>query len=1092
MENALMRFRWIGVIMVLGVGSVHAESQGTCDPWAAKMDSVQGTVEVRLASQSDWHAVKLDEVFCPGDSIRVGAKSRAGVILINNTLLRLDENSVITLTTVSPKIPSVLDLLKGIAHFISRVPRSLKVQTPYVNAAIEGTEFVVAVGDDKTSVTVFEGKVLTDNAQGAIHIIPGETSVTNKGEAPHKVLLAKPRNVVQWALYFPPVFAHAQGNIQQAQDLLAVGRVDEATKLLANETGPQVDALQSIIAVVNNEPDRALQLAQAAVKGAPQSAASHIALSYAWQAKLDLNKALTSAQQAANVEPGNALAWARVAELQLSTGKLDDALHAASEATRRNPNLSRTQSILGYAYLVRFDIDNAMTAFNKAIQLDQADPLPRLGIGLALIRRNHLAEGRRQIEIAASLDPNNAIIRSYLGKAYYEEKRSPLDADQFAMAKQLDPNDPTPYYYDAIRKQSQNDPAGALQDLNQSITKNNNRAVYRSSLQLDQDEAARQASIASIYRDLKFNDVAQSEAYDSLNTDFSNASAHRFVAESLSGYSHYQLSRASEALQAMLYAPITLTPVSPSLSETQPGTLPNAGPGQAGFNEYNNLFVRDKAAFRVNAVAGNENTKGDEAVYSQLFDSKTVLNVGQYYYQTDGYRENNDYKQNIYNLFAQHAFTPNQSAQFEYIHNNKEFGDRSQNIDPSNFSTNLRETRKEDTYRLGYHAKLSTNSHFIASAIAQDTSFTMNDVVQLSPTGPFGPVIQTTALQEDYSTYSAELQYLLKINSYQLLLGIGNYQQNLSQNDLATITSGGVPLATLPLIGNTTATHTNGYFYNYFNFGSLDLTLGMSNDDFDKSPIHENQVNGKFGLQWQATDKLRFRTAVFRSLKRSTTSYQTFEPTQVAGFNQFFDGQLGTDATNYGLAMDAKITPVLYSGFELLHRDLKVPNVVSSAVRIDNDNEYLDHLYLNWLINRNFSLSARYEYEEFKRQLQSTSNITVPSKVITQSIPLNLTYYSNHQFFTGLTATYVDQRVTQPTQTTPTILADQFTDNFWIVDYELGYRLPRRSGIISLRINNLTKTQFNYQDANFLTGLEYNPRFSHNRTYLLMLTLNFN
>jgi ferric-dicitrate binding protein FerR (iron transport regulator) len=1082
----MARIRWVCLLIVIvGAASAHAESNTSCDPWAAKMDSVQGSVEARHANTGDWIAVKLNDVFCAGDTIRVGAKSRAGVILSNDTLLRLDENSVITLAELAPKAPSLLDLLKGIAHFISRVPRSLKVQTPFVNAAIEGTEFVVAVSDADTRVTVFEGKVLTQNEQGEVRITPGETSVTGKGEAPHKVLLAKPRDVVQWALYFPPVFANAQGNIQQAQQLLAVGRVDAARKLLVNETGPQAQALQSIIAVVNNETGIALKLAQESVAGAPDLAASHIALSYAWQAQLDLVKALASAQQATKLEPENALAWARLAELQLSTGKLDQALHSANAATRLNPELSRTQSILGYAYLVRIDIEHAMQAFSKAIQLDQADPLPRLGLGLAKIRRSDLAAGRREIEIAASLDPNNAIIRSYLGKAYYEEKRPPLDADQFAMAKQLDPNDPTPYYYDAIRKQTENNPVGALADLNKSIALNDNRAVYRSSLQLDQDAAARQASIASIYRDLKFDDLAQIEAYDSLNTDFSNASAHRFLAESLNNRERHEIARASEALQSLLLSPIALNPVPPSMSETNPGTLPNAGPSQAGFNEYNNLFVRDNSAWRINGIVGNEKTSGDEIVYSQLFDN-TVMSVGQYHYQTDGFRANNDFKQNIFNLFVHGAITPNQSLQFEFKNNEKDFGDRRLNFDPADFSDNRRETRKEDSYRLGYHARLSPQSHLLASAIYQETEFARNESTQASP---IGPLIYTSSQASTYNTHSGELQYLLNKQHYQLLLGVGDYHEEQAKNDLLTIINGGIPVAVIPTVGNITTTHSNGYLYNYFNFDSLAITLGISNDKLDDPDFHFNHGNGKFGLQWHISKKLNFRAAAFRTLKRSLTSNQTIEPTQVAGFNQFYDDILGADASNYGLGLDATITTNLFTGFEFLHRDLNIPISSGSTVRIEKQKEYLDRLYVNWLINPHFSLSARYSYEEYKRELQATGSINIPSKVITQSVPLNLTYYTGKQFFTGLTATYVNQRVAQPLSVGPTVI-EQTYDDFWIFDYQLGYRLPRRLGVLSLQINNLADTAFNFQDTNFRTGLEKSPRFSHERTYLLKLNLN--
>ena len=63
--------------------------------------------------------------------------------------------------------------------------------------------------------------------------------------------------------------------------------------------------------------------------------------------------------------------------------------------------------------------------------------------------------------------------------------------DQYGMAQTLDPKDPTPYFYDAIKKQSINRPVEALEDMQKAIDLNDDRAVYRSKLLLDADLAAR-------------------------------------------------------------------------------------------------------------------------------------------------------------------------------------------------------------------------------------------------------------------------------------------------------------------------------------------------------------------------------------------------------------------------------------------------------------------------------------------------------------------------------------------------------------------------------------------------------------------------
>ncbi len=77
--------------------------------------------------------------------------------------------------------------------------------------------------------------------------------------------------------------------------------------------------------------------------------------------------------------------------------------------------------------------------------------------------------------------------------------------------------DPTPWFYDAILKQSVNRPVEALQDIQKSIELNDNRAVYRSQLLLDQDLAARSASLGQIFNNLGFQQLGLVEGWKSVN-----------------------------------------------------------------------------------------------------------------------------------------------------------------------------------------------------------------------------------------------------------------------------------------------------------------------------------------------------------------------------------------------------------------------------------------------------------------------------------------------------------------------------------------------------------------------------------------------
>ena len=137
---------------------------------------------------------------------------------------------------------------------------------------------------------------------------------------------------------------------------LAVGRIDEANadiervlSQLPNDSDAL--ALQAIIAVTQNEKEKAYDIAQKAIAAAPQSASALIALSYTQQAKFDLEGARTSLQQAVAADPQNALAWARLAEIHSSFGELDHASDAAQQASDAGAESLTYPNSLGFCLL---------------------------------------------------------------------------------------------------------------------------------------------------------------------------------------------------------------------------------------------------------------------------------------------------------------------------------------------------------------------------------------------------------------------------------------------------------------------------------------------------------------------------------------------------------------------------------------------------------------------------------------------------------------------------------------------------------------------------------------------------------------------
>ena len=107
--------------------------------------SIDGLVEVQRHDNPQWRAVSLNDPLCERDTIRTGGRSRAAVLLNNDAVLRLDQETTIHLVDVAEgeSGSSLLSLVSGAFQSFSRSPREMEINTPYLNATIEGTEFLI-------------------------------------------------------------------------------------------------------------------------------------------------------------------------------------------------------------------------------------------------------------------------------------------------------------------------------------------------------------------------------------------------------------------------------------------------------------------------------------------------------------------------------------------------------------------------------------------------------------------------------------------------------------------------------------------------------------------------------------------------------------------------------------------------------------------------------------------------------------------------------------------------------------------------------------------------------------------------------------
>ena len=151
---------WLLCISFLAVGfSPSVTSATECHPIVATATSVQGRVEVRRVNVTQWQPVSLNDIFCAGDRIRVGDRSRAEIALANRAVLRLDQNTSVTLGGIQKEQTYLVDLIEGAAYFFSPTTRMLEVPTELVNAGIEETEGLIRSGITQREIPMLDEKV---------------------------------------------------------------------------------------------------------------------------------------------------------------------------------------------------------------------------------------------------------------------------------------------------------------------------------------------------------------------------------------------------------------------------------------------------------------------------------------------------------------------------------------------------------------------------------------------------------------------------------------------------------------------------------------------------------------------------------------------------------------------------------------------------------------------------------------------------------------------------------------------------------------------------------------------------------------------
>jgi tetratricopeptide (TPR) repeat protein len=1022
-------------------------------------------------------------LLCPGDEVRTGATGRVAIRFNEKrTVIRLDGNSRTRILSGGTGSADVT-LFSGVLYFLSSVKQTFRVDTPYIVAGIEGTEALVGVDQSQSlAITaVREGVVSAfDRSAGqgqAVDVQAGEaayrsnrvpfakSSIANV-PAQFRRLLVVSDSAVDWAIYYPPIMLLPKGSsatLRQAVDLLSSGDYAPAIRLLdraPNKERAVAASLRAVIAVSRNRLEEAQDWSAKALAENPDSAPAHIAHSYVLQAEGRLTEAVAAARKAADIAPRDPYVLARLAELLMIIGDRRNAIEAAEASIDIKPT-PLGLFVAGLARLAAWQYERATSFFTEAMDLDAEAPLPRLGLGLTFIKQGMTEEGTWHIERAVAHDPRESALRTWLGRAYFDTGEWKKASNQFALEKEEDPENPNAYLFDAIVKFSENQPIPALRELQEAEKYADARRVLRSELGLNEDAATRGAALGRIYDTLSFDLLAIEAGTEAVELAPANPGAHRFLADTYRTSEEFEIAQTSELLVSQLLSPPSKTPVQPELAETQLALLDTTGPARVTFAEFAPLYDADGLTLAGTGLVGTQDTLGGEYAITGLYRNASI-SVGQYHYETDGFRDNNDLEHDIFNAVSTIAVTPELSFFGEYRHRETEGGDRQIDFNIDDFDPTLRSRQTREVARVGFHAQPTYNSDLIG--VYTWAELESRDTIDLFGT----PIEGTSTDQAD----GEQLLYIWQGEHWRALVGGSHIA-----NDVTTsVDFGGFFTVSESFHVN----YWNGYSYLYLDWPQdITWTLGGGFASYEEEDVDAGADIDKFlpkiGVRARLADRFTFRASYLENLKPDLVSEQVIEPTAIAGFNQFYDSFNGAFLEQAGVGLDFDLSDAITVGAEAIWRWWDVPFAGGPDLTTD---EEVYRAFAYAVLTDELALAAEVTHEISHSDVFNDFETWQAT-----SLPVTLSYFSDGGFFGSAQVVVVDGEFSNP--------GESGDDQFAVVNASAGYRFPDNRGILSVQALNLFDESFKFQNRSIRPDISAAPRYAPELTILGRLTLSF-
>ena len=411
----------------------------------------QGSVGVLPFEKVSWEEARNGRDMFGGDSVKTGRDSRVSILCIDETQLKLNENTVVILKSVTPSALMGVSYPEaqrqtGAGHYEVTVGEiwlrnkneeaRFEVKTPAVTSAIRGTEFNLRVDrTGATTIVLLEGRLTLSNPQGRIDLDPGEEGFAEVGKAPVKRVILQPKDAVQWSLYYPGIFSYrdiplgigpeagaASPRLVSARDAYDRGDLDgserDVKEVLARDPeNAQALLILGWISLQRQDPQKAVAYFEKTRNGNASPGLAVCGLALARYRMGDVVGAYKL--MAAELKKGTpSLVVVMSGYFSMLVGKIEEAKALLTDSRISGRDSAIAHSLLSQIHLAQNSKEQAANEASMALQANAESPLTRMTASLVKISYFDLPEAKRLLESSIAADPHFVEAYVYLARLW--------------------------------------------------------------------------------------------------------------------------------------------------------------------------------------------------------------------------------------------------------------------------------------------------------------------------------------------------------------------------------------------------------------------------------------------------------------------------------------------------------------------------------------------------------------------------------------------------------------------------------------------------------------------------------------------------